>query len=293
MKALLKLINAQQEKVFQVMRVNEPFFYPHWHFHPECEIMLVLEGTGMRFAGDSMQRFRPGDLVLLSNKIPHLYRSDKVYYEKQAGVKSKAFVVYFDEVLLRGEFLAGMNFVALKRLFALSKRGIKFTGKSRNKIRNRLLELDDSKDSLEKMIDLLSVLKLMSEASDYEQLSSDGFTNVIAEDDCQRINRVYQFVMDNYTKNPMLEAVAEIACMSPTAFCRFFKSQTNKTYIQFLNEVKIGNACNLLINHDLSISQICFMTGFNNTAHFNNQFRKILGVTPSEYRQEHVEFVPS
>jgi AraC-like DNA-binding protein len=100
-------------------------------------------------------------------------------------------------------------------------------------------------------------------------------------------------VMDNYTKNPTLEEVAEIACMSPTAFCRFFKSHTNKTYIQFLNEVRIGNACNLLINNDLSISEICYMTGFNNTAHFNNQFRKILGVTPSEYKHEHIEFAPS
>jgi AraC-like DNA-binding protein len=293
MKALLKLVNARQDKVFQVMKVSESYFYPHWHFHPECEIMLVLEGTGMRFAGDSMQRFRPGDLVLFSNKLPHLYRSDKVYYEKDSGFLSKAFVVYFDEALLRGDFWTELNSVALKKLFALSKRGIKFTGKSRNKIRSQLLELDESKDSLEKMIDLLSLLKTMSEATEYEQLSSDGFTNVVVEDDCQRINNVYQFVMDNYTRNPSLEDVAKIACMSPTAFCRFFKSQTNKTYIQFLNEVKIGNACNLLINHDLSISQVCFMAGFNNTAHFNNQFRKILGVTPSEYREEHVEFVPS
>jgi AraC-like DNA-binding protein len=293
MKALLKLINAQQDRIFQIMKVNEPYFYPHWHFHPECEIMLVLEGAGMRFAGDSMERFRPGDLVLFGDKIPHLFRSDKVYYEKDSGVISKAFVVYFDEALLKGEFWNGISFSSLRKLFALSKRGIKFTGKSRSKIKSKLLELDDSKDSLEKMIDLLTVLKLMSESAEYELLSSDGFTNFIAEDDCERINKVYQFVMDNYTKNPSLEEVAEIACMSPTAFCRFFKSHTNKTYIQFLNEVKIGNACNLLINNDLSISEICYMTGFNNTAHFNNQFRKILGVTPSEYKHEHIEFVPS
>jgi len=292
MKPLLKLINSQRDNVFQMIRVNEPYFFPHWHFHPECEIMLVLEGTGMRFVGDSMERFQPGDLVFYGDKIPHLYRSDKEYYGKNSDIVSKAIVIYFNEALLKGEFWNGQSIPSLKRLSSLARRGLKFTGKSRIKIRNKILELDDNKESLEKVIDLLTILKIMCDSKEYEQLSSDAFTNLIAEDDCERINKVYQFVMDNYTKNPTLEEVAEIACMSPTAFCRFFKSHTNKTYIQFLNEIKIGNACKMLIDNDLSISEICYITGFHNTAHFNNQFKKIIGLKPSQYRQEHVEFVP-
>lgn len=293
MKPLLKLINAQRDNIFHILKVNEPYFFPHWHFHPECEIMLVLEGTGMRFVGDSMERFQPGDLVFYGDKIPHLYRSDKEYYEKDSGVVSRAVVVYFNEVFLKGDCWNGQSIASLKRLYSLARRGVKFTGKSRTKIRSKILELDDSRDGLEKVIDLLTILKTMADAKEYEILSSDAFTNGIAEDDCERINKVYQFVMDNYTKNPSLEEVSEIACMSPTAFCRFFKSHTNKTYIQFLNEIKIGNACKMLIDNDLSISEICYITGFHNTAHFNNQFKKIIGMRPSEYRQAHVEFVPA
>lgn len=291
MKPLLKLINTQKNNVFEVLRVEEPHFYPHWHFHPECEIMLVLEGSGMRFVGDSMERFQPGDLVFYGENIPHLYRSDKEYYEKDSTVVSKALVVYFNQDILKGNFWESQNLGSLKKLFTNAKRGIKFTGHAQNRIADKMMKLNNSSDSLTKMIELLKVLKIMAEANDYQFLSTDAFVNKVADDDCERVNKVYQFVMDNYTKNPTLEEVAEIACMSHTAFCRFFKAHTNKTYIQFLNEVKIGNACKMLLDNDLSICEICFITGFNNTAHFNNQFKKIMGVTPSQYRQEHVEFV--
>ena len=292
MKPLLKVINAHKENVFQIMRVSEPYFFPHWHFHPECEIMLVLEGTGMRFVGDSMERFQPGDLVFYCNRIPHLYRSDKEYYDKNSSGLSKAIVVYFNEALLKGDFWNGQSIASLKKLFTLAGRGLRFTGKTKIRLRNKILELDDNRDSLQKIIDLFTILKVMTESGEYELLSSDAFVSVIAQDDCERVNKVYQFVMDGYMKNPTLEDVAEIACMSPTAFCRFFKSHTNKTYIQFLNEIKIGNACKMLIDNDLSISEICYMIGFNNTAHFNSQFKKIIGLTPSQYRSEHTEFTP-
>ena len=287
MKPLLKLINAKKDSIFDVMKVDEPHFFPHWHFHPECELMLVLEGTGMRFVGDSMERFQEGDLVFYGANIPHLYRSDKEFYEDKLSKTSKATVVYFNEQ----NFWDSQNISQLKKLFSNAKRGIRFTGVTQSRLQERIIKLSNSREGLDKMIDLLSILKIMSESNEYTLLSSDAFTSITATDDCERINRVYQFVMDNYTKNPSLEEVAEIACMSHTAFCRFFKSHTNKTYIQFLNEIKIGNACKMLIDNDLSISEICYITGFNSTAHFNNQFKKILGVTPSQYRMEHVEFV--
>ncbi len=292
MKVLLKVLNSNQNKPFELMRVNEPYFFPSWHFHPEFEIMLVLRGTGMLFVGDSMKRFQPGDLVFYGGQVPHLYRSDKEYYEKDSEILSKALVVYFDEDFIGCDFWNSQNITSIKKLFTNAKRGIKFIGKANNEIRKRILELDDQKEGLEKIIDLLTVLKIMSETREYELLSSEAFSFSIAKDDCERINNVYHFVMDNYSENPTLEEVAEIANMSSTAFCRYFKSHTNKTYIQFLNEVKIGNARKMLIDNDLSISQICYATGFNNTAHFNNQFKKSIGLTPSQYRQEHVEFAP-
>ncbi|HLA51822.1 MAG TPA: AraC family transcriptional regulator, partial [Flavitalea sp.] len=104
------------------------------------------------------------------------------------------------------------------------------------------------------------------------------------------INDVYEFVLNNCADNPTLDDVARVACMSTTAFCRYFKTHTNKTYVQFLNEVKIGNATKMLIDNKLTISRICYETGFNNFNHFTKVFRRITGYTPSQYQQQYSEF---
>jgi len=289
MKPLLKIVNTQKDKSFQIMLEDAPYFFPSWHFHPDYEIMLVLEGTGMRFVGDSMQRFRAGDLVFYGANIPHLYRSDPGYYHKDSTLRSKAVVVYFKEDFLGKDFWAIPDMAPIRRLLHLSKKGVKFKGAVKEKLKHHIQRLDNHKDSVDKIIDLLTILKIMANTSEHEYLSSDSFAMYVDEDDCERMNNVYQFIMDHYAKNPTLEEVASVANMSVTAFCRYFKSRTNKTYTQFLNEIKIGNACKLLIDDDLSISQVCFETGFNNFPHFNNQFKKIVGLTPSQYQAMHVK----
>ncbi len=288
MKPLLKLVNSELEDVFKIMRVQEPYFFPHWHFHAECEIMLVLKGSGIRFVGDSMERFQSGDLVFYGSKIPHLYRSDKEYYnETGSSLTSKAKVVYFKEDVLGKNFWKITDISPVKKFLLLSRRGIKFYGKTKTELSKQLYYLDDQKNGIDKIIDLLRILKLMAYSEEKELLSSPAFTTSLGEDDCKRINDVYQFIIDNYAENPSLEEVSEVANMSPTAFCRYFKAHSNKTYTQFLNEIKIGYACKLLNDNNFSISQICHEVGFNNYTHFNNQFKKIIGLTPKQYRNEH------
>lgn len=289
MKPLLKIIKTQQNAPFQIMKVEEPYFFPSWHFHPEYEIMLVHKGTGIRFVGDSMERFQPGDLVFYGNNIPHLYRSDAAYYEKDTELVSKATVVYFKDTFMGQNLWDLPDITALRKLFSLSKRGIKFKGKTRVDLRRHIEKMNDEKTGLDKLIDLLTLFKIMAGTKEYDLLSSNAFTRYIEEDDCERINNVYQFIMDKYTENPSLEEVSDIANMSTTAFCRYFKSHTNKTYTQFLNEIKIGNVCKLLIDNNRSISQVCFESGFNNFTHFNSQFKKIIGLTPREYQKKHFQ----
>lgn len=284
MKLRRKIINTQENKVFELMRVHEPHFYPSWHFHPEYEIMLVQKGTGLRFVGDSIERFQAGDLVFYGANIPHLYRSDKEFYQKETDVFSKATVIYFRENFLGSSFWELSESLPIRKLLSLSQRGIKFNGKVKNELKKQILKLNDRKEGIDKIIDLLSILKTMALTKEYVLLSSRSFTKHIGEEDYERINRVYQFILDNYVDDPSLEVVSEIAHMSPTAFCRYFKTHTNKTYSQFLNEIKIGNACKLLLERELSISQVCFESGYNTFTHFNNQFKKITGMTPSQYQ---------
>lgn len=288
MKPLLKIINKEQQDVFQLMRVCEPHFFPALHFHPECEIMLVLKGTGIRFVGDSMERFQAGDLVFYGRDIPHFYRNDRNFYQQVSDSAAQAIVIYFKEDFLGKEFWELPKNIQLKKLFTNSKRGIKFTGKSKTELERQIKRLDDHKDSLAKLIDLLSILQIMANSRECELLSSRGFTLPIEENECKRMNDVYQHIINHYVSNPSLEEVSAIANMSPSAFCRYFKQHSNKTYTQFLNEIKIGNACKLLIDNKLPISQICFEVGFNNFTHFNGQFRRIIGVTPSQYQRQHL-----
>ena len=288
MKPILKIVNTQQSEAFQIMKVNDPYFFPTWHFHPELEIMLVQEGSGIRFVGNSMERFQAGDLVLYGSNIPHLYRSDKEYYQKDTELVSKATVVYFKENFLGDSFWQLPPIAPIKKLLALSRRGIKFQGEAQEELKRQIQLLDEQKNSIGRIIDLLSILKVMAETKEYELLLNTAFTKYVSEDECERINKVYQFIIDNYTENPTLEQVSAVANMSETAFCRYFKSHTNKTYTQFLNDIKVDNACRLLIDNRLSISQICFETGFNNFTHFNDQFKKITGITPKQYQASHL-----
>jgi len=289
MKPILKIIDTQQHEAFQMMKVEEAYFFPSWHFHPEFEIMLVQEGAGIRFVGDSMERFQPGDLVLFGSNIPHLFRSDQTYYEKDSDLISRAIVVYFKENFLGESFWELPQVTPIKKLLALSKRGIRFTGAAREALAQHIKRLDEEKNGISRIIDLLSILKMMAESREFELLSSTVFNKSSDEKECERMNRVYQFIIDNYTKNPSLEQVSEVANLSVTAFCRYFKSHTNKTYTQFLNEIKIGNACKLLIDKELSVSQICYETGFNTFTHFNEQFKRIVGLTPKQYQHSHLK----
>lgn len=288
MKPILKIVDTQQSEAFQIMKVEDSYFFPTWHFHPELEIMLVQEGSGIRFVGNSMERFQSGDMVLHGSNIPHLYRSDKEYYHKETSLVSRAVVVYFKINFLGDSFWQLPAVAPLKKLLALSRRGIKFRGSARDDIRARVEGLESQKNSIGRIIDLLSILHMMAETKEYDLLLASDFTRIVSQDECERINNVYQFIIDHYTENPTLDQVSEIANMSATAFCRYFKSHTTKTYTQFLNDIKIDNACRLLLDNKLSISQICFETGYNNFTHFNGQFKKITGVTPRQYQTSHL-----
>lgn len=289
MKPVLKIIHTQQNEIFQLMRVNESFFFPSWHFHPEFEIMLVLEGRGIRFVGDSIERFEAGDLVFLGKNLPHFYRSDEAYYQEKCPERSKALVIYFKEQFLGEAFWDQPDIAPLKGLFSDANRGIRFKGKARAEITRKIIQFNKHEMGIERLIDLLSIFQIMCENRDYDLLSSQGFVPCSpVQPESERIKEVYNYILDHYASNPSLLSVSRLANMSPVAFCRYFKSRTNRTYTQFLNEIKIGNACRLLIENKLSISQVSFKIGFNNLTHFNNQFKRIMGSTPSQYQQQHL-----
>src|SRR5690606_27464496 len=119
------------------------------------------------------------------------------------------------------------------------------------------------------------------------KLSSIGFMDVYQSKGADRINQVQDFIMNNFTGDITLKEVAEVAHMNEAAFCRFFKSTTLKTLTQFLNEVRIGYACRLLLQENLNIAGVGYECGFKNISYFNKLFKNSLGVTPQQYRKKH------
>lgn len=266
-----------------VKELAEPHFDPNWHFHPHYQLFLVKEGTGTRFIGDSIKPFAPGDLVFLGPNLPHLWRSDQVYFDKQSGLTTKGIVVYFAEDFLGSEFMAKQEMAPLRNLFGLARQGLEWTGFTRNRTETSLRQIARQPTGFERIISLLTLLNELSHATDYRYLTSPGYTNTVKPTETDRMQLVHDYVLNHFPDDLSLDTIADLAGMTPPAFCRYFKTRANKTFSEFVSEVRIGHACKLLINGKLSITQISFESGFRTLSNFNRQFKDITGQTPSAY----------
>ncbi|MCK4746574.1 MAG: AraC family transcriptional regulator [Bacteroidales bacterium] len=280
-----KKIGPQDNQVIEILEVKEPHFYPYWHFHPESEIMLLKKSTGTRYIGDAIDNFRAGDVVLLGPNIPHLWRSSKECFVEGSPVSAKATVIYFREERLGHDFFDLPEMAQIKKLLSTARRGVKFTGKKRASLVRKVEEIVN-KEGMDRIVGLLSLLNYMAIQCNYQPITSLGYSPRVDVVDFSRFNRISAYLMNNFSKKIMLDEIAAVASMSPTAFCRYFKSRTNKTFVGFLNEIRIGHACKLLMEREKSASEICYESGFNNLTNFNIQFRKIKGMTPLQYQSQ-------
>ncbi|SFD90112.1 AraC family transcriptional regulator [Spirosoma endophyticum] len=268
---------------FIVKELVEPHFDPNWHFHPHYQLFLVEEGTGTRFIGDSIKPFGPGDLVFLGPNLPHLWRSDQVYFDKSSNLTTKGIVIYFAEDFLGTDFLEKQEMTALRQLLNQARKGLEWTGYTRRRTETALKNLTQKSVGFERVIGLLNLLNDLSHATDYRHLTSPGYTNTMKPNETDRMQLVHNYVLGHFPDDLSLDTVADLAGMTPPAFCRYFKTRSNKTFSEFVSEVRIGHACKLLIGGKLNITQISFESGFRTLSNFNRQFKDITGQTPSGY----------
>ncbi|GAB3701624.1 AraC family transcriptional regulator [Spirosoma flavus] len=268
---------------FIVKELTEPHFDQNWHFHPHYQLFLVEEGTGMRFIGDSIKPFGPGDLVFLGPNLPHLWRSDQDYFNKFSGLITKGIVVYFAEDFLGGDFFNKQEMTLVRQLLNNARQGLEWTGETRRQTEKSLRNLAKQTVDFERVISLLSLLNTLSHASDYRFLTSSGYTNTVKPSETDRMQLVHDYVLEHFPDDLSLDTIADLAGMTPPAFCRYFKTRANKTFSEFVSEVRIGHACKLLMMGKLNITQISLESGFRTLSNFNRQFKDITGQTPSNY----------
>lgn len=258
-----------------------------WHYHPEIEIIQIKKGEGTHFIGDSIKRFKAGDIFMIGSYLPHFFRFDDIYLSGDPNMVANVYVMQFSENFWGERFLQLHENTVIRTLLEKAKRGLALPKEIRDSISKLLTRLLIT-EGPERIILLLEVLTIVSAMKDLRQLSSIGFKNEYAEQENDRINAVYDFSFNNFKRKIELEEIAEIAGISPNSFCRYFKARTKKTYSQFIIEIKVGYACKLLIDNRYSVKQICYESGFNNFASFHKYFKLITSKSPLDYKKEFI-----
>jgi len=283
MQPLLIDKNSVLKDSIDIKKMDLPYLDTPFHFHNAYEMVWIIKSNGRRIVGDNMENFTDGDLVLMGPDLPHVWYNEREYYSKDSNLKVEAIVVYFRPDWLTDDLLNSSGLSGLRVLLENMKRGIKILGLTKKKVIRNIIKLTNSQ-GLKRIIRILNILELLSRSKEYECLASSGYVNSYNQKDVERIDKVYQYVINNYAKKIKLEDVASIANMTPTSFCKYFRNRTQKTFINFVNEIRIGYACKLLCDENLSVSEICYECGFNNFTNFNRNFKAFTKTSPTEFR---------
>ena len=259
---------------------HEYVFYDKFHQHQEIQLSYILEGEGTLIVGDTISNYKKGDVLAIGSNLPHLFKS-----EPNATVKSHMLTLFFTKDGFGDSFFELEELSEVTSFFNRVENGFKILSKAKQ-LEQAFLCLKDS-SKLERFVILLQILKLVSKAKK-QSLSSFVYEKNYSVLEGKRMQDVMTYTMNHYHQNISLKTVSEVASMTKNAFCKYFKKRTNKTYVQFLNELRIENASKLLLNkNELSVAEVAYQCGFGNLSNFNRQFKVVKKKTPSQYRLRH------
>lgn len=260
---------------------REPRFLWNWHFHPEVELTLIAQGSGTRLVGDHSEAYGPGDLVLLGGNLPHTWiSSDGRGRKRQAAV-----VIQFRPDLLPPDVLALPEFLSIGRMLAAASRGLRFPKACAASVEPAMRELlgVHGVPRWLKLVQILDMLSLQTPQS----LASARYHHRRSYQLSSRLDRVISHVEKHYRDESSIADAARVAGLSPGAFSRFFRKFMHRTFVDYRNARRVREACRLLEETDLSITEIAHECGFNNLANFNRRFLDEKQMPPRRYRQLH------
>jgi AraC-like DNA-binding protein len=197
-------------------------------------------------------------------------------------------VIYFEEDFLGKDFFEKQEMVLLKQLFEKAGRGIELTGSTQKLVLSKMQSLVN-KEGFERVMSLLDILHTLACTQEYSFIASVGFENNFKHTETERMRVVHEYVMQHFRQEISLDKVAALANMSPSAFCRYFKARANKTFTDFVSEVRIGHACRLLIEGNKNVSQLAYECGYKTISNFNRQFKEIVKESPLKYQQQYMQ----
>lgn len=272
------------DKSFVLFEEVGSFFPCPWHYHPEYEIVLVTKSYGRRMVGDNIGYFDEGDLVFMGSLLPHVWVNDPKFINNQAGYLAEAIVIHFSDDFLGKSLLDIPEMEAFKKFLSLANRGIAIKGKAKDDI-NTLMKRMLPMNGLQRLSSLLSIFDIMSGSVEFDLLASPGFIETTHHKESERLNKIIEYVMQNFDEDISLPMAASMMNMGVTTFCNFFKDNYRMTFVEYINTVRIGHACKLLFEKDQTIAEVAYECGYNSLANFNRQFKKYKRINPSEYKR--------
>lgn len=255
------------------------------HYHPEIELILLKRSLGTRIIGNSVETFANNDIFLIGKNTPHCFIHEEEYLINETNTP-EAVVVQFYETFLGKEFLALPELKEIQKLFNIAKLGITISEKGKIQI-IPLMEQMLNASSFDRILLLLQILRIMLNENSYKTLVSEEYVYQLKSEDDYRINKILNFTSENFDKNIRIEQIAELVNLTKESFCRYFKSQTGKSYLEFLIQFRIKRACNTLLENQMTIKEIAYSCGFDSLSNFHYQFKKIIKQSPLEFKVSH------
>lgn len=280
MKLENKRLLKETDKSFIVYHETNPF--TPWHHHPEYELVLIITGRGKRMVGDNIDRFEQNDLVLVGPYLPHEWVCDHEFFEHLDGFQGEGIVYQFVQDFIGPHFFEIPENRSLKRLLDESSRGLRFHGKTKEKIISLIIN-NYQLDGTDRLYSLFSIFRILSKTKEFTFLSSPGFMEPFHSEGNEPMQKALEYLHKNFQRGVSMKEMIRVTNMSNTAFSMAFKKTYRLTFKEYLLNIRVGYACKLLTEASLSISQIAFNCGFENISNFNRQFKKLKGLTPSHF----------
>lgn len=271
---------SSPDKSFSMMfnpRLSDLFY---WHFHPEYELVYIKAASGTRHIGEHISTYDESDLVLIGSNIPHLNFDYGVKTEYQKVV------VHLKKEFVESHFQAIPELNPIHSLFEKSSYGLVFKGETKNQVGEKLFQLEHL-TSFQQYILLLEVLRELADNSAIELLHEQSYQNKFSEREQGRLRAIYAYVDKNYHQKIELSEIAEISNMTKEAFCRYFKKASKYSFIEFLNRYRISQSKRLLMSGK-TVSDACYLTGFESLSYFNRTFKKVANENPRDFRKKYL-----
>lgn len=251
-------------------------YVDYLHHHKQLQISLICEGSGTMIIGNTVQKFSAGEVYIIGQDQPHLFKSSNPKQDVVQGLN-----IYFDYRTVFADFLSVPEMEQIKKFLERSDGGFQVP-KNYLATTEELIKKIRNSSGLDRLLETIKLLKFFVSIPSWKPISA-GLYN-FSFGNTQRLNSIYKYTMEHYHEDISIDKIASVACMTPHAFCKYFKKYTLKTYLNFLNECRIAEACRRLLSEEhQNISTVAYATGFTNAISFNRVFKKSMKLTPSEY----------